>query len=39
MYFNYLADLFIPFPPTDIHWTVDKKDNELGSGLKIEKLS
>lgn len=27
------------FPPTEVHGTVDKKDNELGGGLKIEKLS
>lgn len=27
------------FPPTEVHRTVDKKDNELGGGLKIEKLS
>lgn len=26
-------------PPTEVHWTADKKDNEIAGALKIEKLS
>lgn len=42
MYLNYLADLFFYFlfyfSSTEVHWTIDKEDNEFDGGLKTEKF-